>query len=145
MSLSVLSGEPCESSGTDPCCSGLKIAPPGVCGIFSSATDAQLQQAADEPHLPQRRPRGLQQLHASDLLERRLPDGVSELPDSRYGRGPGPESCRGHYCTHNTHEQKLKNIRPCSEVTARITTAAKKMVKSVILRSVSIRNISFCH
>ncbi len=90
--------------------------------MFSSAADAQLQQAADEPHLPQRRPRGLQQLHASDLLERRLPDGVSELPDSRYGRARGPRAA-GDATVHITHastetkEHQTALRRLCSEVT----------------------------
>lgn len=55
----------------------------GLPGAGSSASDTlgQLQQAPDEPHLPQGHSHGLLQLHAPDVLECWLPDGRPQLPD----------------------------------------------------------------
>lgn len=42
----------------------------------------KLQQAPDEPDLPEGRSGGLEQLQPADLLERGLSDGGAQLPDA---------------------------------------------------------------
>ncbi|XP_038596942.1 1-phosphatidylinositol 4,5-bisphosphate phosphodiesterase beta-2 isoform X2 [Tachyglossus aculeatus] len=56
---------------------GLRFTHQGPCAV------RRLQQAPDEPGLPQGYPHGLVQLPAPDVLECRLPDGRPQLPDPR--------------------------------------------------------------